>query len=105
MNGKREGGGFFVTPQGKPDDGIFDYAQIRHVSRPMMLRILPEVMKGTHTTLKDVRMGQCHRLELRADKPLALHADGEVLAGFDSTIRQLSVEMIPQGLKIIRGTA
>ena len=105
MNGKREGGGFFVTPQALPDDGLFDYSQIRHVSRPMMLRILPEVMKGTHTTLKDVRMGQCRKLELLSDKPLVLHADGEILAGFDSTIRQLSVEMIPQGLKIIRGTA
>jgi YegS/Rv2252/BmrU family lipid kinase len=105
MNGKREGGGFFVTPQAQPDDGLFDYAQIRHVSRAMMLRILPEVMKGTHATLKDVRMGRCRKLDLRSDKPLALHADGEILAGFDSTIRQLSVEMIPQGLQIIRGTA
>ena len=105
MNGKREGGGFFVTPQAQPDDGLFDYAQIRHVSRRMMLRILPEVMKGTHATLKDVRMGRCRKLDLRSDKPLALHADGEILAGFDSTIRQLSVEMIPQGLQIIRGTA
>jgi YegS/Rv2252/BmrU family lipid kinase len=105
MNGKREGGGFFVAPQAQPDDGFFDYAQIRHVSRAMMLRILPEVMKGTHATLKDVRMGRCRKLDLRSDKPLALHADGEILAGFDSTIRQLSVEMIPQGLQIIRGTA
>jgi hypothetical protein len=50
-------------------------------------------------------MGQCRKLDLRADKPLVLHADGEILAGFDSTIRQLSVELIPQGLKIIRGTS
>lgn len=105
MNGQREGGGFFVTPGARPDDEIFDYAQVRQVSRPMMLRILPEVMKGTHTTLKDVRMGHCRKLDLRADRPLALHVDGEVLAGFESTIRQLSVEMIPHGVKIIRGTA
>lgn len=105
MNGKREGGGFFVTPEAQPDDGIFDYAQIRQVSRPRMLRILPEVLNGTHMRLKDVRMGHCRKLELNADKPLALHLDGEVLAGFDSTILQLSVEMIPQGLQIIRGSS
>lgn len=105
MNGKREGGGFFVTPEALPDDGIFDYAQVRHVSRLMMLRILPEVMKGTHARLKEVRMGRLRRLELRSNRPLALHVDGEVLAGFDSTVQQLSVEMIPQGLQIIRGTA
>lgn len=105
MNGKREGGGFFVTPQAKPDDGLFDYSQIRRVSRPMMLRILPEVLKGTHTSLKDVRMGQLRTLDLRSDKPLALHVDGEVLAGFDSTIQQLSVEMMPAGLRVVRGIA
>lgn len=103
MNGRREGGGFFVTPQALPDDGLFDYSQIRQVSRSMMLRILPEVVKGTHTSLKDVRMGRCRKMDLHSDKPLALHIDGEVLAGFDSTITQLHVEIIPQGLKIIRG--
>jgi YegS/Rv2252/BmrU family lipid kinase len=105
MNGQREGGGFFVTPGAQPDDGMFDYSQVRQVSRLMMLRILPEVMKGTHTTLKDVRMGHCRKLELHSDKPLALHVDGEVLAGFESTVRQLTFEMFPHGLQIIRGSA
>jgi diacylglycerol kinase (ATP) len=105
MNGKREGGGFFVTPDAVPDDGIFDYAQVCHVSRPMMLRILPEVMKGTHGRLKQVRMGRLHKLELSSDRPLALHLDGEVLAGFESAVQQLSVEIIPQGLQVIRGIA
>jgi YegS/Rv2252/BmrU family lipid kinase len=105
MNGKREGGGFFVTPQAVPDDGWFDYAQVRQVSRPMMLRILPAVMSGTHGGLKDVRMGHLRKIELRSDKPLVLHVDGEILAGFDSTIRQLSVELIPLGLQIIRGSS
>ena len=52
MNGQREGGGFFVTPQAIPDDGWFDYAQVRPVSRPTMSRILPEAMKGAHARLK-----------------------------------------------------
>jgi YegS/Rv2252/BmrU family lipid kinase len=105
MNGKREGGGFFVTPEAQPDDGWFDYSQVRQVSRLMMLRILPAVMNGTHTGLKDVRMGRLRKIELRSDKPLVLHVDGEILAGFDSTIRQLSVELIPLGLQIIRGSS
>lgn len=103
MNGEREGGGFHVTPGALPDDGIFNYAQVRHVSRPMMLRILPEVMNGTHMRLKDVRMGQLRKLDLRSEHPLALHVDGEVLAGFDSTIKELSVEMFPGEFRVIRG--
>ena len=48
-NGPREGGGFIVTPDAKVNDGILNYAAIRKISRLMMLRLLPEVMKGSHT--------------------------------------------------------
>jgi diacylglycerol kinase family enzyme len=47
-NGGREGGGFRVQPDAKPDDGVLNYAGIERVSRPMMFRLLPEVMRGTH---------------------------------------------------------
>jgi YegS/Rv2252/BmrU family lipid kinase len=36
-NGPREGGGFSVAPEARNDDGIFHYAAVRKVSRPMML--------------------------------------------------------------------
>ncbi len=47
-NGPREGGGFLVAPDAVVDDNLFHYAAIRKVSRPMMLRLVPEVMNGTH---------------------------------------------------------
>ncbi len=58
-NGPREGGGFLIAPEAKIDDGLFHYAMITNVSRAMMFRIVPEVMKGTHGRFKQVRMGTC----------------------------------------------
>jgi YegS/Rv2252/BmrU family lipid kinase len=100
-NGGREGGGFFVSPQARPDDGIFDYVAIQHVSRPMMLRILPEVMKGTHGKMKQVKMGQFKSIEVQSDKPLYIHMDGEIFAGFGVDVRLVSVEIFPGAIEVI----
>lgn len=100
-NGEREGGGFLVAPGAKNNDGVFAYTRIRHVSRPMMLRILPEVMKGTHASFDCVSMGNLTRLDLKADAPLMIHADGEIYAGFGSDLRSLQVEMLPGALNVV----
>lgn len=100
-NGPREGGGFHIQPEARPDDGIFHYAGVEKVSRPMMFRLLPEVMRGTHARFKQVRMGQFHRLELKADRPLYVHMDGEILAGFGMDMRGLSVEILPGEIEMV----
>ena len=100
-NGSREGGGFQVAPQARPDDGILDYACIGKVSRPMMLRLLPEVMKGTHGRFPQVRMGKLTQMELQSESPLVIHVDGEIFAGFGMDIRQLRVEIIPGAVELV----
>lgn len=100
-NGPREGGGFHVQPAARVDDGLFHYASIGKVSRLMMLRILPEVMRGTHGRMKDVRMGKFTNLTLQADAPLYIHMDGEIFAGFGTDVRDLRVEMLPGELEMI----
>jgi diacylglycerol kinase (ATP) len=100
-NGPREGGGFLVTPDAKLDDGIFHYATVDKLSRLMMLRLVPEVMKGTHGRFKQVRMGTCTKMAIKADQPVYVHFDGEIFAGFGSDVRQLNVAMHPQALRVI----
>lgn len=97
-NGSREGGGFLVAPEAKPDDGVFHYAGIEHVSRLMMLRLVPEVMNGTHGRFPQVRMGTFKRLGLAADRPLVIHMDGEIFAGFGVDVRKLNVEIFPAAI-------
>jgi YegS/Rv2252/BmrU family lipid kinase len=100
-NGPREGGGFFVAPEAKPDDGLFHYASIDHVSRPMMFRLIPEVMNGTHGRFSCVKMGQLRTMKLEADRPLFIHTDGEVFAGFGTDVRQLSISILPGAIEIV----
>jgi diacylglycerol kinase (ATP) len=102
-NGPREGGGFHIAPDALTDDGIFDFASVRKISRLMMLRLLPEVMKGTHGRFSCVRMGKFTRLNLSADRPLYIHTDGEIYTDLNSNIRKFNIEMLPLGLQVIRG--
>ena len=102
-NGPREGGGFLIAPEAKIDDGLFHYAMITNVSRAMMFRIVPEVMKGTHGRFKQVRMGTCKKFTLSADRPLYIHADGEIFTGPGTDLRQVSFEILPNALKVVRG--
>jgi YegS/Rv2252/BmrU family lipid kinase len=102
-NGPREGGGFLVAPDAKVDDGLISYVMITDVSRPMMFRIVPEVMKGTHVRFKQVRLGTCKTFSLSADRPLYIHADGEIYSGPGTNLRKLSFEILPDALKVIKG--
>lgn len=102
-NGPREGGGFMVAPDAKNNDGILHYVMIGKVSRAMMFRLVPEVMNGTHGRFPQVKMGACKRFSLTADRPLYIHADGEIYTSFGSNLRQVSFEILPGALQVIRG--
>jgi len=100
-NGNREGGGFLIAPEARPDDGVFHYAWIEKVSRLRILRILPEVMKGTHERFPEVRIGKFKTLNVKSEKPLYIHTDGEIYAGFDSKIKEIDIKIIPGAIDII----
>ena len=100
-NGPREGGGFYVAPDAILDDGLFHYAMIENVSRPMMFRLIPEVMNGTHGRFKQVRMGHFRELQLTSEAPVTIHMDGEVFAGFDSSVTELQIKILPNALRVI----
>ncbi len=102
-NGGREGGGFLISPTSKPDDGKMEFVTVKNVSRPMMFRLLPEVMQGTHGKFKDIHMGECKRLKMTSNRPLYIHADGEIYSGFGSNLRSVSFELLPKALKVVKG--
>jgi YegS/Rv2252/BmrU family lipid kinase len=100
-NGPREGGGFITGPGAKNDDGILDYCIAKKVSRLMMLRLLPEFMRGAQERFKPIYMGTFKQMEIKSDKPLVLHTDGEVYAGFSHDVHYLKAELLPGVLEVI----
>jgi diacylglycerol kinase family enzyme len=100
-NGGREGGGFRINPQAKLDDGMLNYAGIQRVSRPMMFRLLPEVMRGTHGRFRQVKMGEFLQMNVTSDSPMYIHIDGEIFAGWGVDIRRLGINILPQELQVV----
>ncbi len=100
-NGAREGGGFMVAPDASNSDGILNYVAISKVSRPMMFRLLPEVMNGTHGRFKPVRLDTLKQAKILSDRPLNIHIDGEIFAGFGTDVRQLDIEIMPGALEVL----
>jgi diacylglycerol kinase family enzyme len=101
-NGPREGGGFIITPDAKLDDGLLNYVTIKKISRLMMLRLVPEVMRGTHGRFKQVRMGTCRRMTVTSQQPLYVHCDGEIYAGFSTDVRKLAIQMLPNSIFFLK---
>ena len=102
-NGPREGGGFMVAPDARNDDGILDYVMITKCSRPMMFRLIPEVMNGTHGRFEQVKMGTCRKFSLDSERPVYIHADGEIYTSFGSNLHKVDFEILPGALKVVKG--
>ena len=102
-NGPREGGGFMVAPEAQNDDGVLNYVMITKCSRPMMFRLIPEVMNGTHGNFDLVKMGTCQKFSLNSDHPVYIHADGEIYTSFGSNLHKLDFEILPGALKVVKG--
>ena len=102
-NGGREGGGFMIAPQAKIDDGILDFAVVKKCSRLTMFRLVPEFMNGTHMRFDNVKMGNCKTISVTADRPMYIHADGEVYTSFGSNLKGMKLEILPSVLQVVRG--
>lgn len=102
-NGPREGGGFMLSPASKNNDGVMETVAVANVSRPMMFRLVPEFINGTHMRFKQVRMGQFQRLTLTSDLPLYIHADGEIFTSFGSNLKKVSFKILPKALRVVHG--
>ena len=99
MNGRRLGGGFFMAPKGKPDDGLFDICIARQVGRARVFTLVPHFMKGTQATQPEITMVRARRVVVTAEKGvLPAHADGETVS-LEGT--QLTLELLPQQIEFI----
>jgi len=102
-NGPREGGGFIIAPDAKNNDGILDYALVSKCSRPMMFRLIPEFMNGTHGRFDLVKLGTCKKFSLTSELPVYIHADGEIYTSFGSDLHKVDFEILPGALKVVKG--
>ena len=99
MNGQRMGGGFYMAPEGKPDDGLFDLCIAHEVSRSRIFGLIPHFMRGTQATQEPIKMEQARKVVVTAvEGVLPAHADGETLC---IEGQRLEMELLPRQIEII----
>jgi diacylglycerol kinase (ATP) len=97
-NGRAQGGGFFLTPDGKIDDGLLDLCLVDNLRLDEIIRHLPKVLDGSHTSLRQVTMGRSRHVTISCAAPMPVQVDGEILA---TDARQVTVELIPAALDVL----
>jgi YegS/Rv2252/BmrU family lipid kinase len=88
-NASMHGGGMLVAPEALLDDGRFDVVMIADLPKRRFLRLLPTVFRGEHVRQDEVRILRGNTIELSADRPFTIYADGDPLAVLPAALRVL----------------
>jgi len=86
-NSKAYGGGMFLAPDAKLDDGVLDVVISHRSSKRRFLRSLPKTFKGTHVHEPEVEVLRAAEVRIAADRQFAVYADGDPIADLPATVR------------------
>ena len=99
MNGRRLGGVFMVAPRALFDDGLFDLALFRRMSRLKILRIIPALMRGGHLQHSElIKMARARHIIIDIDGTLPAHVDGEI---YSLGAHHYEISIYPRHLRVI----
>lgn len=97
-NAPREGGGFYMAPEAKLDDGFFDLCIVTDIGKLSMLGLIPKFMTGTHVNHKATTMARAKKVTITSEDNLIAHFDGELLC---TEGHKIECEIVPQKLRVI----
>jgi len=95
-NNKAFGGGMFLAPDARLDDGLLDVVYIIQFAKRRYLVNLPKVFKGTHVEKEEVVVVRAREVRIEADRPFEVYADGDHLADLPAKLR-----VLPGALNVI----
>jgi YegS/Rv2252/BmrU family lipid kinase len=95
-NNRAYGGGMFLAPDAELDDGRLDVVMTADASKFRCLVNLPKVFSGSHVEDEEVTIRRTSEVEISADRPFAVYADGDHLADLPARIT-----VIPRALDVI----
>ncbi|WP_329111267.1 diacylglycerol kinase family protein [Micromonospora sp. NBC_01699] len=91
------GGGMRICPAADPTDGQLDVVVAGAVGRGTLVRIKPQVYRGTHVDHPRVRTYRARTVELAATERIVCYADGERIGPLPVT-----VEAVPGAARLLR---
>jgi diacylglycerol kinase (ATP) len=95
-NGPSYGGGMKVAPHASLDDGLLDVVVIHEIGKLEFLRTFPKVFSGRHVEHPAVAVHRAARVDLDADRTLAVYADGEPAGTLPATfeVRRAAITVL-----------
>lgn len=97
-NGKWEGGGFKLTPNAVPDDGMFEVCGVTGTSIMRILPVLPSVMSGTHLGKKNIESFNTKEMFIQNSNGFPVHGDGEI---FGWQVIRAEISLLPGALRVV----
>ncbi len=95
-NSKAYGGGMMLAPEASLEDGLLDVVLIADVPKLRFLRLLPTVFKGEHVRQPNVEVLRAREVQISANRPFTMYADGDPIAELPVTVRAL-----PSAVRVI----
>ncbi len=93
-NGSHYGGGIPICPDADISDGLLDVVLVRPAGRARLLRLLPRVYRGTHTSVPEVSTHLVRSVRLSSPGVTA-YADGDPIGPLP-----LTIEAAPAALSV-----
>ena len=90
------GGGMALAPDADLEDGLLDVVVTGQRSRLGHLWNLPRVFNGTHINAKGLELFRAREIEVSAERPFRIYADGDPIGTTPATIRA-----VPGALKVL----
>jgi diacylglycerol kinase family enzyme len=66
-----------ITPEARPDDGLFDVLLIGDVTKRDLVRTLPKIYRGTHLPHPKAELLRGKLVSVDSNEPLPVQLDGE----------------------------
>jgi diacylglycerol kinase (ATP) len=84
-NGSSYGGGMKITPEGRVDNGTLEVCVLGRLSKASFVMTFPKVFSGKHVEHPAVTMFRGCEIEISADRPFQVYADGEPVGALPAT--------------------
>lgn len=94
-NGQWHGGGMWLAPEARPDDGLFDVILIGDIERAEFVKAVGKIYRGTHLAHPKVDLLRSARVHVDAPEHLPIELDGEQVGTTPVTF-----EVVPGALRV-----
>lgn len=97
MNFRAEGGGVPMAPRADAKDGLLSMCIVHGIPKWVTFFCLPFLVLAKHEWIKGFDIINCKKCEIKLDKPVVLHEDGEYCADVEHVV----MECVPEKLRLI----